>query len=114
MPRKTSPASHLDPMVERSASVHAGWKVPDHPTGCDRKLLPSNRKSLIGLVDAESVQTCVWSMHKGVEDFACSRGTHATPHHHDIAILVIIHGWCPGEVHVSVQKIKVALLTMAH
>lgn len=111
---KPSPTPHSDPAVELIAAVSAGWMAPDQLTVCDTKVPPRCTKGLIGLVYAESVQISGICMHKGVEGFASSMGSHATPHHHDIAISCIAWERCLREVHMLVQKILVGWNTIAH
>lgn len=111
---KASQTSHLNPTVVSIASVHALWTFPDQLTVCDGKSLHCCTKGPIGLVCADRDQISGICMHKGVEVFASPTGSHATPRHHYIAILVIICNLCPGEVQVPLQKMLVWLKTIAH
>lgn len=88
--RKVSCTFHADPMVELIPRVCAGWMTSDQVTDCDRKVLPRCTKGIIRLVCADGGQISWLRMHKGVVGYASSRETHATLHHHDIAIVVII------------------------
>lgn len=87
---KVSYTFHADPMVELIPRVYAGWMTPDQVTDCDRKVLPRCTKGIVRLVCAHGGQISWLRMHKGVAGCASSRETHATPHHHDITVIVII------------------------